>query len=119
MIESGQYLEYCRRYIMMNPVRAGIVTQINAYRWVWSDLTTENEVFLGFNPKGEGKVAQVGSGKIFGSLGFVMRWIGEMGFAAKRTVAHAVGNIGYSSHGWRLAKQDVAEAMESSHTDVA
>ena len=118
MVESGRYLEYCRRYIMMNPVRAGIVTQIKAYRWVWGDIPSESEVFLGFNPKGEGKVAQIGSGKIFGSVGFVVRWIGAMGFTAKRTVAHAVGNVGYSSHGWRLAKQD-AETVDSSRTGVA
>ena len=114
MIESGQYLEYCRRYVMMNPVRAGMVTQIKAYRWVWGDISSGNEVFLGFNPKGddERKVAQIGSGKIFGSLGFVMRWIGEMAFPARHTAAHAVGDVGYSSHGWRLAKRD-AEAAGS------
>lgn len=106
MVESGRYLEYCRRYIMMNPVRDGIVTQIKAYRWVWSDMPSENEFFLGFNPRGEGKVAQIGSGKIFGSVGFVVKWIGEMGFTAKRTVAHAVGDVGYSSHGWRLARRE-------------
>jgi REP element-mobilizing transposase RayT len=111
MIESGRYLEYCRRYVMMNPVRAGMVTQIKAYRWVWGDISSGNEVFLGFNPKGddERKVVQIGSGKIFGSLGFVMRWIGEMAFPARHTAAHAVGDVGYSSHGWRLAKRD-AEA---------
>jgi REP element-mobilizing transposase RayT len=27
MIESGRYLEYCHRYIVMNPIRAGIVNQ--------------------------------------------------------------------------------------------
>ena len=112
MVESGMYLEYCRRYIMMNPVRAGIVTQIKAYRWVWSDMPSENEVFLGFNPRGEGKVAQIGSGKIFGSVGFVVKWIDAMGFTAKRTVAHAVGDVGYSSHGWRLAKRE-SEAAAS------
>ena len=57
-------------------------------------------------------MAQIGSGKIFGSAGFVVRWIGEMGFAAKRTVAHAVGDVGYSSHGWRLAKRE-SEAAAS------
>ena len=115
MIESGMYLEYCRRYVMMNPVRAGMVTQIKAYRWVWGDISSGNEVFLGFNPKGDDerrKVAQIGSGKIFGSLGFVMRWIGEMAFPARHTAAHAVGDVGYSSHGWRLAKRD-AEAAGS------
>jgi REP element-mobilizing transposase RayT len=112
MVESGKYLEYCRRYVMMNPVRAGIVTRIKAYRWVWSDMPSENEVFLGFNPRGEGKVAQIGSGKIFGSVGFVVKWIDAMGFTAKRTVAHAVGDVGYSSHGWRLAKRE-SEAAAS------
>ena len=81
-------------------------------------MPPENEVFMGFDPKGEGKVAQIGSGKIFGSLGFVRKWIDEIAFAARRTVAHAVGDVGYSSHGWRLAKQD-AEVMVSSRTGVA
>ena len=54
----------------------------------------------------ERKVAQVGAGKIFGSEAFVMRWIYGLGdkFSAARTAAHAVGEIGFSSHGWRLAK---------------
>ena len=114
MVESGQYLEYCRRYIMMNPVRAGVVTQIKAYRWVWSELPTKNEVFVGFNPNesGGGRVAQIGSGKIFGSVGFVRKWIDAMAFSARRTVAHAVGDVGFSSHGWRLAKRE-AESVAS------
>ena len=45
MIESGRYLEYCRRYVIMNPVRAGMVTQIKAYRWVWSDNADEISLF--------------------------------------------------------------------------
>jgi REP element-mobilizing transposase RayT len=107
MVEGGRYLEYCCRYVMMNPVRAGIVTQIKAYRWVWSELPGENEVSVGFDPgEGDGgRVAQIGSGKIFGSVGFVRKWIDAMAFSARRTVAHAVGDVGYSSHGWRLAKR--------------
>ena len=113
MVESGRYLEYCRRYVMMNPIRAGIVTQIKAYRWVWSETPSENEVFMGFDPKGEGKVSQIGSGKIFGSLGFVRKWIDEIAFAARRTVAHAVGDVGYSSHGWRLAKRETTNTNDA------
>ena len=52
--------------------------------------------------------AQVGAGKIFGSEAFVRKWIDGLGdkFPAARTAAHAVGSIGFSSHGWRLAKKD-------------
>ena len=54
-----------------------------------------------------GRVAQIGSGKIFGRVGFVRKWIDAMAFSARRTVAHAVGDVGYSSQGWRLAKRRV------------
>ena len=106
MIESGRYLEYCRRYVIMNPVRAGMVTQIKAYRWVWSDNADEISLFAGSDPRG-GKVVQIGEGKVFGSAGFVRMWIG--GMASRYKDAHEVLEIdslemvGYSSHGWRLA----------------
>ena len=106
MIESGRYLEYCRRYVIMNPVRAGMVTQIKAYRWVWSDNADEISLFAGSDPGG-GKVVQIGEGKVFGSAGFVRMWIG--GMVSRHKDAHEVLEIGslemvgYSSHGWRLA----------------
>ena len=106
MIESGQYLEYCRRYVIMNPVRAGMVTQIKAYRWVWSDNADEISLFAGFDPGGV-RVVQIGEGKVFGSAGFVRMWIG--GMASRHKDAHEVmeidlsETIAYSSHGWRLA----------------
>jgi REP element-mobilizing transposase RayT len=106
MIESGRYLEYCRRYVIMNPVRAGMVTQIKAYRWVWSDNADEISLFAGSDPGG-GRVVQIGEGKVFGSAGFVRMWIG--GMASRHKDAHEVLEIGslemvgYSSHGWRLA----------------
>ena len=106
MIESGQYLEYCRRYVIMNPVRAGMVTQIKAYRWVWSDNANEIPLFAGSDPGGE-RVAQIGEGKVFGSEGFVRMWIG--GMVSRHKDAHEViemgskETIGYSSHGWRVA----------------
>ena len=106
MIESGRYLEYCRRYVMMNPVRAGMVTQIKAYRWVWSDNVDEISLFTGFDPGG-GRVVQIGEGKVFGSAGFVRMWIG--GMTSRHKDAHEVvemgslETVGYSSHGWRLA----------------
>ena len=111
MVEGGRYLEYCRRYIMMNPVRAGIVSQMKDYRWVWGADLEETEGFAGCLPKWSvmARVAQVGAGKIFGSESFVRKWIYGLGdkFPAARTAVHAVGSIGFSSHGWRLANKDV------------
>ena len=110
MVEGGRYLEYCRRYIMMNPVRAGIVSQVKDYRWVWGAEPEETEGFAGCLPEWSvtARVAQVGAGKIFGCEAFVRKWICGLGdkFPAARTAAHAVGSIGFSSHGWRLAKKD-------------
>ena len=106
MIESGRYLEYCRRYVIMNPVRAGMVKQIKAYRWIWSDNANEISLFTGFDPGG-GRVVQIGEGKVFGSAGFVRIWIG--GMTSRYKDAHEVlemgslETVGYSSHGWRLA----------------
>ena len=56
------------------------------------------------------KVAQIVSGKVFGSEAFVMEWIGRLGdkWRARHTAPHRVGEIGYSTHGWRLAKGETA-----------
>ena len=109
MVEGGRYMEYCRRYVLMNPVRAGIVGQIKEYRWVWSAETAETEVFEGFDPGwGVRRVAQVGAGKLFGSEAFVTRWIFGLGdkFAAAHVAARAVGEVAFASHGWRLAQSE-------------
>ena len=120
MVEGGRYLEYCRRYVMMNPVRAGIVSRICDYRWVWCEEETESEVFRGCHPNGTGchpdagaRVAQVGAGKLFGSEEFVRRWISELaeGFHARRVEAHRVADAGFASHGWRLAKEACRAAV--------
>ena len=110
LVERGRHLEYCRRYIMMNPVRAGIVSQTKDYRWTWGEKLDETEGFSGCLPEGwsiAARVVQVGAGKLFGSEEFVRKWIYGLGdkFPAARTAAHAVGEIGFSSHGWRLAKK--------------
>ena len=77
MVEGGRYLEYCRRYILTNPVRAGIVSQAKDYRWVWGAKAEETEGFTGCLPEWSvaAKVTQVGAGKIFGSEAFVWKWI--------------------------------------------
>ena len=94
----------------MSPVRAGSVSQATGGRWVWGAEPGEMEGFAGCLPEWSVmvRVAQVGAGKIFGSEAFVRKWIDGLGdkFPAARTAAHAVGSIGFSSHGWRLAKRD-------------
>ena len=69
-------------------------------------IITYVSLFTGFDP-GEGRVVQIGEGKVFGSGGFVRMWIA--GMASRHKDAHEVMGIGsnetvgYSSHGWRLA----------------
>ena len=52
------------------------------------------------------RVAQIGAGKIFGSLAFVTAAAFALGdrFRARRVAAREVGELGYATHGWRLAK---------------
>ena len=56
------------------------------------------------------RVAQIGAGKVFGSAAFVMRKASGLGhfFPAKRVTAHPVGEIGFATHGWKLARTDEA-----------
>ena len=126
MVEGGIYLARCRRYIILNPVRAGIVSQTKDYRWVFVRIAAENEVFSGCLPSGADgglrcenvgadvvgralmrRVPQLGEGKIYGSAEFVGRWIAGLGdkFPAAHVCVRAVGEIGFASHGWRIAEK--------------
>ena len=108
MVEGGRYLECCRRYVVMNPVRAGIVSEARAYRWAWSAETEETEGYAGCLPAR--RVAQIGSGKLLGSEEFVVRWVFALGwrFRSRTVAAHEVEGIGFSSHGWKLAMRERA-----------
>ena len=137
LIEDGEYLARCRKYVFYNPVRAGIVTRAASYRWSYDrglSKTGENAASAcetadfaaspaGPVPSGGGvaagsvprgwwmrKVAQIGAGKVFGSAEFVMKKASGLGhlFPAKRVTARAVGEIGFATHGWKLAKADEA-----------
>ena len=137
LVEDGEYLARCRKYVFYNPVRAGIVTRAASYSWSYDRAMIEageNAVCAcetadfatpptGPVPSGGGaaagsvprgwwmrKVAQIGAGKVFGSAAFVMRKASGLGhlFPAKRVVARAVGEIGFATHGWKLAKADEA-----------
>ena len=121
LIEDGEYLARCRKYVFYNPVRAGIVSRAAEYRWVYDRNLSEVGGSAGSVPNGgdgaEGavpeawlmrRVAQIGAGKVFGSAAFVMKTAFGLGhlFPAKRVVARPVGEIGFATHGWKLAKAD-------------
>ena len=129
LVEDGVYLARCRRYVVYNPVRAGLVTQTKDYPWSWCEgdkpfffagtVPDESDpgglrVHFGIDgsvgtvPAGWWlrRVVQIGAGKVFGSAGFVLRTAAALGgrFRSCGVGAHPVGGIGYSTHGWRLAR---------------
>ena len=108
LIEDGEYLARCRKYVFFNPVRAGIVSRAAEYRWVYDRNLSEVGGSAGSVPEAwlMRRVAQIGAGKVFGSAAFVMRMAFGLGhlFPSKRVVARAVGEIGFATHGWKLAK---------------
>ena len=108
LIEDGEYLARCRKYVFYNPVRAGLVSRAAEYRWVYDRNLREVGSSAGSVPETwlMRRVAQIGAGKVFGSAAFVMKTAFGLGhlFSAKRVVAHPVGEIGFATHGWRLAK---------------
>ena len=110
LVEGGRYRATCMRYVYLNPVRAGVVAHAADYAWVW--IAARDAPFAGTVPKGRllRRVAQIGGGKIFGSAVFVAAMALALGdrFRLRRVQARAVGDIGYATHGWRLAKEVAA-----------
>ena len=111
LIEDGRYLEICRRYVYLNPVRAGIVRHAADYAWCW--IAPSEAPFAGPVPGWTAvearlmrRVAQIGDGKIFGSFAFVTDAAFALGdrFRSRCVTAKAVEELGYATHGWRLAK---------------
>ena len=135
LIEDGEYLARCRKYVFYNPVRAGIVSRAVEYRWVYDRNMSEVGGSAGSVPNGGvgaagagaagavpvseawlmRRVVQIGAGKVFGSAAFVMRTAFGLGhlFPAKRVVARAVGEIGFATHGWKLAETDEARCART------
>ena len=104
MIEDGEYLKRCMAYVSMNPVRAGMVKQVKDYRWSYVE-SLQNAAFAGPVPEevmGR-RWRQISEGRVFGSFEFVMGKLFFFGakLKARHVTAHAVGEIGYASHGWR------------------
>ena len=52
------------------------------------------------------RIAQIGAGKVFRSLAFMTEKASDLGHRFKTLLAsaHPVGEIGYSTLGWRLAQ---------------
>ena len=110
LVEGGRYREVCMRYVYLNPVRAGIVTRAADYAWSW--IAAVDAPFAGSVPDGrpERRVAQIGGGKVFGSEAFVVATAFALGdrFRSRHVSARAVEELGYATHGWRLAKEAAA-----------
>ena len=70
LVEDGRYRAICMRYVYLNPVRAGMVKHAADYAWSW--IATFDSTFAGSVPDERlmRRVAQIGAGKIFGSLAF-------------------------------------------------
>ena len=104
IIESGEYLRNCIRYVEFNPVRAKMVHQAKDYCW-----SSCNDTLSGSVPA-EGdwvmkRWAQIGNGKILGSRAFVEIEIGinMTAFNSTRVKARQVMGDAYAAYGYRLA----------------
>ena len=110
LVEGGRYRAVCMRYVYLNPVRAGIVTRAADYAWSW--IATFDAPFAGSVPEGRlmRRVAQIGGGKIFGSEAFVVTMAFALGdrFRSRHVPTRTVEELGFATHGWRLAKEAVA-----------
>lgn len=114
LIEDGRYLATCVRYVIYNPVRAGIVRRAQDYPWSWC----ETEAATSAGPVPEGwclrRRAQIGAGRVYGSVGFVMRMAFALGgcFKARGVSAHGMVGLpaeaGATVLGWKLAAKEVA-----------
>ena len=106
LVEDGRYRAICMRYVYLNPVRAGMVKHAADYSWSW--IATPDGTSAGSVPDERlmRRVAQIGAGKIFGSLAFVTATAFALGdrFRSRSVTAREVGELGYATHGWRLAK---------------
>ena len=117
LVEGGRYLETCRRYVYMNPVRAGLVKHAADYPWCWiapSDKPSAGPVpgWDAVEARLMGRVVQIGEGRIFGSRSFVFDAVAALGdrFRSRSVTARDVEGLGFATHGWRLAKMEKERA---------
>ena len=102
LIQGGEHLARCKRYVVYNPVRAGIVAQARDYRWSWCE---EDVAAATCGDWCLSRVVQSGAGVVFGDEAFVLATAYALGdrFHSGGVGAHPVGEVGWSTHGWRLA----------------
>lgn len=118
LVEDGAYLATCVRYVELNPVRAGMVRHAKDY--AWSSANGEKDaidgVFAGTVPEEVERrlgrrVAQIGSGVVFGSRAFVSEVGWRMGHCfSGRPVARPVMGDAYAALGHRLAAKEGSAA---------
>ena len=106
LVQAGEHLTRCMRYVMYNSVRAGIVAQAKDYIWSWSE--SEADMQPASNEWCMKRIVQFGAGKLFGDEAFVMTMAFALGdrFQSRSVTARAVAGVGYATHGWRLAAKD-------------
>ena len=102
LVQGGEHLARCKRYVVYNPVRAGIVAQAREYRWSWRE---EDEATDAGGDWCLRRVVQIGAGVVFGDEAFVLATAFALGdrFHSGGVSARPVGDVGWSTHGWRLA----------------
>ena len=125
LIEDAKQLLRCKRYIELNPVRAGMVSRVCAYAWCTEGAASRGDEFAkaclawlsslmaGDVPVEEWmtrRCAQMTAGKILGGRAYVgaMIVLHAGCFRSKSLCARQVADGLYASHGYRLAKKDAA-----------
>lgn len=126
LMKDNAQFRRCIKYIMLNPVRAGMVNRAVAYAWNTEGAASRGDEFaknclawlkaftVGDYPV-EGwmliRCVQMSAGKILGSETFVDDTITALGdsLGSRRLKARRVVEGMYSSHGHRLAKKASVE----------
>ena len=123
LVEEAEYLRACAEYVELNPVRAGLSRRAEDYAWNTVGAAARGDAFAlrcrrwllgvlggcGDRPLDEGALMkrqpQIGSGRIFGSAGFVqaMLWRFADSMRSSRAKPRKVGGNAFASHGWMLA----------------
>ena len=105
LIDSLGYLGTCRRYVELNPVRAGMVRRTADYAWSSaSDGSIRVETAVPYESRLLRRVAQISGGNVFGGHRFVTDVVSSVGREYGGGLgARPVEDWAYSSHGHRLA----------------
>ena len=120
LIEDGRYLATCIKYVIYNSIRAGLVRQAKDYPWSWCENASKTAISSGPVPNADDvpdewclrRRAQIGSGRVYGSIEFVTRMAFEFGWCFKAKSVGGRGLVGLPPDagaallGWKLAKED-------------